>query len=122
MDNASDGICLFNLNGEYVYVNEMYCKSHGYMKEELIGKNIPQMYTAATEEWFDRLERELQQKNMVVFESTHYHKDGTPIELEVHSTEIEVGDTKYNLSIERDVTERKQAEKISLNFTGKKPL
>lgn len=92
------------------------------MKEELIGKNIPQMYTAATEEWFDRLERELQQKNMVVFESTHYHKDGTPIELEVHSTEIEVGDTKYNLSIERDVTERKQAEKISLNFTGKKPL
>jgi PAS domain S-box-containing protein len=112
LDNASDGICLFNLDGEYVYVNEMYCRSHGYTKEELLGTNIRQMDSAATEEWLTRLEDELHQTGLVVFESTHYRKDGSIIELEVRSTEIEVGDTRYNLSVERDITERKQAEEM----------
>jgi PAS domain S-box-containing protein len=112
LDSASDGICLFNLDGEYLYVNDMYCITHGYTKDELLGTNIRQMDSAATEEWLTRLEDELHHTGSVVFESTHLRKDGSTIELEVHSTEIEVGDTKYNLSVERDITERKQAEEL----------
>lgn len=110
LDNASDGISLFNLDGEYIYVNGMYCKVHGIERQDLIGMNIREMDVNATDEWLERLEKELREKGIVVFESVHHRKDGSPINLEVHSTEIEVGGTWYNLSVERDITERKQSE------------
>jgi PAS domain S-box-containing protein len=110
LDNASDGICLFNQDGNLVYANEMFYRTRGYCKEELIGVNIRQMDENVTEEWSKWLEEELKQKGLVVFESTHYSKDGSVLNFEVHSSEIRVGDKKYNLSVERDITERKQSE------------
>jgi PAS domain S-box-containing protein len=122
LDNASDGICLIDSEGEYVYVNDMYCRAHGYTKEELIGTNIRRMDRNATDEWIVWLKNELQQKGVVVFESTHRHKDGSELFLEVRSRDIETGGVIYNLSIERDITERKHAEESlreSENFNAR---
>ncbi|MBN2240672.1 MAG: PAS domain S-box protein [Dehalococcoidales bacterium] len=110
LDNASDGICLFDQDGYLIYANDMFFRTHGFNKEELTGINIRQIDLNATEEWQEWLDNEMKQRKFVVFESTHYRKDGTELNLEVHSTEISVGNTKYNLSVERDITERKQNE------------
>ena len=40
LDSASDSICLFSPEGEFVYVNDMFCRIHGFTREELIGTNI----------------------------------------------------------------------------------
>lgn len=111
LDNASDGICLLNKEAEFVYVNETYCRIHGYIKNELIGKSIRHIDAKADDEWFAWLRQELQQEGSAVFETVHQRKDGGFIYLEVHSTEIESGGMKFNLSVERDITERKEADK-----------
>ncbi|MBN2240879.1 MAG: PAS domain S-box protein, partial [Dehalococcoidales bacterium] len=112
LDNASDGICLFNPEGKYLYVNETYCRIHGCQREEIIGVNIRQMDVNATEDWFEWLRNELRQQGTAVFDSVHHRKDGTIIELEVHSTDITIGSNTYNLSIERDVSARKKGERL----------
>ncbi len=122
LDNASDAICLFNPDGEYVYVNDIYCTFHGRTREELIGTNIRNMDANATDEWLVWLESELSKKGSVVFETTHYRKDGSAIELEVHSTEMEVGGIRYNLSLERDITERKEAEVLFQSIAENSPV
>ena len=43
LDNAGDEISLLDINGNIIYVNEMFCKSRGYSRQELIGKNIHQL-------------------------------------------------------------------------------
>lgn len=39
-EQASDGIFIANLDGQYTYVNTAACKMLGYSREELIGKSI----------------------------------------------------------------------------------
>ncbi|NLE08588.1 MAG: PAS domain S-box protein, partial [Dehalococcoidales bacterium] len=110
LDSASDGICLFNIEGNLVYVNDMYCRIHGYEKDELIGMNIRQMDADSSPDWMDWLRDELNTTGTAVFESAHRRKDGSVLRLEVHSTDIEINGQRYNISVERDITERKQAE------------
>lgn len=55
LDSASDAICLLNTNGEFEYVNDIYCRSHGYDKEELLKMNVRQLDETTTDEWVDWL-------------------------------------------------------------------
>ncbi|MBN2238639.1 MAG: PAS domain S-box protein [Dehalococcoidales bacterium] len=110
LDRANDGVCLFNGDGDYLYVNDGFCRMHGLTKDEVIGKNIRDVVTSTTESFLTNLENEMGKSGFALFESTHFNRDGAPFYLEVHSTEIHVADKRYNLSIERNITERKKME------------
>ncbi|NLE08390.1 MAG: PAS domain-containing sensor histidine kinase [Dehalococcoidales bacterium] len=110
LDSASDGICLINPGGEFIYANDMFCTVHGFTRDELIGKNIREIDTNKTEEWYKWLSSELREKGSLLFETTHYRRDGSVFNLEVNSSEVESGGQRYLLSVERDITERKKAD------------
>jgi two-component system cell cycle sensor histidine kinase/response regulator CckA len=53
------------------------------------------------------------------FEVGHYHKDGHIIRLEVSANLVSIGDEKFIQAFHRDITERKQIEKILIESSKK---
>ena len=110
LDSASDSIILFGLDGNFVYVNETFCRSHGYSREELLKMNICQLDSLLTSERLESWIKELGENGEAVHEAFHSHKDGSTSIFEAHSGIIESGGKKFVLSVERDITERKKME------------
>ncbi len=57
----------------------------------------------------DRI-NEIAEKGGLTFESVHGRKDGSLMNVEIHSRAIEHNGTKHILSVAHDITEHRQAE------------
>ncbi len=114
LDNAGDAIILSDLKGNILYVNETFCRSHGYSREELIGKHLSLFDIPEFGPTVEIRIEELKKEGQVEFETTHFRKDGSSIDVEVHARVIESGERNLVLSIERDITYRKEAEEVLL--------
>ncbi len=96
-----------------LYANEAYLKMSGYTLDEVIGKTPrimqgPDTDSAAREE----IRRALKRWKPVVVELLNYAKDGTPfwVELSIVPVTDEKGWYTHWISIQRDVTARKETE------------
>lgn len=110
LDSANDAIFVRNLKGDYIYVNEMACKSLGYSKKELLNMNLHQIVTPEYSDHLDERTKELLEKGQRNFETINIHRDGTQIPVEVHARAIKFEGEKYILSVVRDIRERKKTE------------
>jgi PAS domain S-box-containing protein len=110
LDSASDAIILLDPEGNILYANEIFCKSRGYSREELMGMNINQIDITGPNELLKSRGEVINEEGFGVFETTHLRKDGSEIIVEIHSRTIRAGDKTLILSVERDITERKQME------------
>ncbi|MEE8418746.1 MAG: PAS domain S-box protein, partial [Dehalococcoidales bacterium] len=99
LDYAGDGVSVMDWDRNLVYVNETFCRIHGYTKEELIGLNIAQLDTRAIGGMEDPVARELEDSGEIVFEVTHLHKDGSEVAFEIHSRVVEMGDSRFIINI-----------------------
>lgn len=107
-NQASEGIALADLNGNYVYVNPALCKMTGYSEEELLKMSV-----------FDL--RANSQSSGVFIESKT-KKEGIPLEVilkrkdesefytEIIGRVIKINNQDFILGTVRDITERRQAE------------
>jgi PAS domain S-box-containing protein len=112
MDHSLIGIFQVDDNGSIYYVNERACKSLGYSRKELLGMKIWQVDPNMDEEkWKVHRERTRSMRDSTV-ETTHRRKDGTVFPVEVSINFVEFENRKVSFSFARDITERKQAEKI----------
>ena len=109
LDSAGDAIFLHTLDGKFTYVNAAVCTSLGYTKDELLSLNLSEI--AAPGIQIEDHNKKILNKGQAVFESAQLRKDGSVMPVEVKSRIIEIENTKFVLSIVRDITERKQAEK-----------
>jgi PAS domain S-box-containing protein len=110
-ESAQDAIIIFKPDGEVVLdVNQKACEMYGINKDEFVGmslekisKNIPdgKRHVAKT----------LLEGVRYQFETTQYKSDGTEIELEISASVIEYKNEQAILSINRDITDRKQSER-----------
>jgi PAS domain S-box-containing protein len=84
----------------------------GYKRDELIGQPVALINEAPNASRFVAETREaiLSKGGRSTFEVKHRCKDGTFRDFECSTTEMQIGSKAYALSVERDVTERKQAE------------
>ena len=96
-----------------LYANEAYCKMSGYTLAEVLGKTPrimqgPETDPAARAE----IRRALKRWKPVVVELLNYTKDGTPfwVELSIVPVADEKGWYTHWVSIQRDVTARKESE------------
>jgi len=106
-ENATDGIIVLDKNGIIVNVNEKACTMHGFTQKALIGTSIKLLENSDTREnTKDRMRRMLDGEALV-YETTHYKKDGTPFYLEISSQAIAIGDELFIQSFYRDITEKK---------------
>jgi len=85
---------------------------NGYAREELIGQSIDNLnLKKGNREDFSVVLENLRREVVVRgVEAGHLHKDGHTFPIEYSTTLIRVGDRELVLGIDRDITERKQAE------------
>ena len=115
MFNASpDAIVLIDphsskISWPIVNCNEAACQMNGYTREELVGHSIDVLNTTVgtPDERVAYLEN-LRHNGTIRVETSHRHKDGHIISVEVATSIVTSGGHELVLGIDRDITERKQ--------------
>jgi PAS domain S-box-containing protein len=123
---ARDCILLIEAEGEnkgkIIAANAAAAKMHGYSIEEMITKNIADLDTRESAELVpDRFRHILDGKHLVS-EAMHVRKDGTVFPVEINAGLVDFGTKRYILAIDRDVTDRKNAEKALQQVSKKLAL
>jgi len=92
--------------------NEIACQMNGYTHEELIGKSIDilNITKGTPQERAAYLER-IRRSGVLHLESFHRHRDGHIYPVEISTSIVTFNGRELVLGIDRDITERKQAEK-----------
>lgn len=96
-----------------LFVNQAFTAMTGYTAEEAIGKTPRMLQGPLTDRaTIARLRRNLSSGEMFEGETVNYRKDGTAFHLEWQTSPLRnaSGITTHYVAIQRDVTERKQAE------------
>jgi two-component system sensor histidine kinase AtoS len=113
-ESAGDAIFILEAEGEkpgtIFAANKAASDMHGYMKDELIGMNITDLDTLESTVGSPEKVQRMLKGEWIKTEITHCKKDGTIFPVEVSAGLIEIGNHKYILTFDRDITNRKQAE------------
>ena len=100
-----------NISWPIIDCNEAACLMNGYRRDELIGHSIDIVNTApGPQAERNAYLKQLREAGNLKLETFHRHKNGTIFPVEVSTTLIKVGDRELLIGIDRDITERKQAE------------
>ncbi len=110
LDSASDSIFLYDLEGNFLYINEAAYITRWYRKEELLSLGAWALKTPEAAVYQDDVLKELWANGEMVFESEHRRKDGSVMPVEIFARILAVEGRELILSVARDITERKQAE------------
>jgi PAS domain S-box-containing protein len=110
LDSASDSIFLFDLEGNFLYMNEAAYITRWYRKEELLSLGAWALATPEAAVYQDNILRELWANGEMIFESEHRRQDGSVMPVEIFARVLKVEGRELILSVARDITERKQAE------------
>ena len=96
-------------DGRILEANLAAEKAYGYTREELLELAIHELRAPGERHL---IRHQLEQANTagILFETVHQHKDGTIFPVEVSSLGADFGEERVNLSIVRDIRERRQAE------------
>lgn len=107
---ANDAIIIFEPQDEIILdVNDYACKMYGYPREELIGGSLKNI-SEQVEKGERQLARLLNNEAIEPFESVHFQKDGTRINVLINPSLIEFEGKPAVMSINRDVTSRIKAD------------
>jgi PAS domain S-box-containing protein len=113
-ENANDGVVMLDMQGHILDLNPQTYLQLGYTKEEMVGKCISEFVTPEFNQGVSERMAKIKNEGYAVFESAHLCKDNSVIPIEVNSRMVEKGGENMVFSINRDITERKQVEKIML--------
>ncbi len=117
--NANDAVVIteaepVQLPGPHiVYVNQAFTRMLGYQPEEVVGQTPRILQGVNTNpETLAQIRSNLKEWKPVLVEIINYHKNGSEvwIELSIFPVEDQTGNYHYWVAIQRDITDRKQAE------------
>jgi diguanylate cyclase (GGDEF)-like protein/PAS domain S-box-containing protein len=109
-ENANDAILFVNKEGHILEVNDAAIKIYGYTFEEFTKLTVFDLrHIERHQKIIDQMEDA--DASGIIFETMHYLKDGTSIPVEVSSRGSTIGDKRILLSIVRNISDRKKAEK-----------
>lgn len=113
VDHAADAFFLHDNDdqGRILDVNRQACESLGYTRDELIGKTAMAFDNWLTPDQLIQIATRVIAGEVSTFETRHTRKDGTDFPVEIHIRPFFHGDKHLGLSLARDITERKQAER-----------
>jgi len=113
-ENASDCIVIFEPEDERVLeANNRACEVYGFNRSELLGKSLKSL-SENVERGRRQVDLTLSTDSVHQFETVHYRRDGSPLNLEITASVVDYKGTRAIYSIGRDVTERKHAEQALL--------
>ncbi|MFZ5351663.1 MAG: PAS domain S-box protein [Bacillota bacterium] len=105
---ARDIILVIKMDGKIISANEAAVKAYGYTKDELLSLTI---FDLRKDKANTRMQMDKADKEGIFFEAEHLRKDGTSFPVEVSSQGALLGGRTVLLSIIRDISERKAAER-----------
>lgn len=110
IQTASDAIYLISENGRFADVNPAACRMLNRTREEILNIDISGIDPNFSVEAFFDFWKETPINEPRVFETTHLHKDGSSVPVEVSGQKFQFGEGVFFFGIARDITERKKAE------------
>jgi len=114
---ASDGIYIFDLDGNVMQVNEALCRMLGCTQEKILGVNVAQWNAQwPKEELLTRINA--LNANNPVFETLFRRCDGGIIDVEVSASRVEIDGRQVIYNSARDITERKKTEAAFHTIAG----
>jgi len=113
-NSINDLIFLSKLNGTLIDVNQVAVDTLGYSKEYILSLSPKNLVPSKYVEHATHFIRRIVKNGKATYESAAIRKDGSVIPLEVNAKLIEYNGKKAVLSVARDITERKKAEKSKL--------
>jgi PAS domain S-box-containing protein len=111
IESLNDAVFILSSEGNFIDVNRIAYERLGYSREEMLSMHITQLDPPEFSKQVPERLKEIRRKGAAVFESAHLRKDGTPMPVEVNSRIIDFQGKKAYLSVIRDITERKRAQK-----------
>lgn len=117
LDNTTDAIYWFRLNGSIVYVNSTFCKILGYTKEEALALNIRDI-----DNNFDSIEKVVmtkKQKNNL-FESVLVKSNKQTFDAQIGVSHLSDYENDVICAFARDITENKREKQIIQNSLKEK--
>ncbi|MHC9540952.1 MAG: PAS domain S-box protein [Vulcanimicrobiota bacterium] len=109
--DSSDGICIHDFAGRIYEANRSAYSYLGYRKDEFLKMSLLDIMTRECAEMMPERAQTLREKGYCVFENTFITKGGTLLPVEVSSRIISFEGIEAIISIARDITERKTAQK-----------
>ncbi len=115
ISNSHEIVFMTDKEGIITYINPEFTKMYGFEADEVIGKVTPRILKSGqqTEIEYINFWQRLLKKQSVLEEYINQCKDGSIIEVEASADPIldEQGEIIGFLAIQRDISQRKQAEK-----------
>jgi PAS domain S-box-containing protein len=112
INGMNDTAWVIDLDAKFIDVNDAAVKVLGYSREELLRMGPTDIDSSLTKEQIRDLIRSMPADQIQVFETSHTTKDGKTIPVEISSSLVTYQEKQAILSIARNITERKQMEKV----------
>ncbi len=119
-EQSSDAIFVLGIEGKergkILSANKAACIMHGYTEQEILNRDITDL---DTEESSGRAQSRLKRilsGSPLRFEAVHERKDGSIFPVEVSASLMKIGDEKFILAIDHDISDRNRAEKERTRF------
>ncbi|MFC1572297.1 sigma 54-interacting transcriptional regulator, partial [Candidatus Eisenbacteria bacterium] len=113
-ENANVGVCLVNLDGRFIRVNERMCEFVGYSRSELEGMTVNEIGHPGDAGIFQGVKQQALSKDgaCATFEKRYLHKDGHQVWGQVSSCPARdpQGNALYLIGHVQDITARKRVE------------
>jgi PAS domain S-box-containing protein len=110
-DMTNDAIFLLDMDGNFLDVNREAHRRLGYSRNEMLSMNVAQIDPPEFAARVPERLRELREKGQAVFESAHVRRDGTVMPVEVSARVLNFEGRPVFLSVIRDISRRKAAER-----------
>jgi PAS domain S-box-containing protein len=110
IENSTDGIAIFNQDHRIIEANRSFAEMLGYSNEELLNLHTWDFEANLTKEQILTGFGDLPHTHQV-FETRHRRRDGTIYDAEVSASGARIGGTAVVITVTRDITARKQAER-----------
>ena len=110
LDLLPDSVFIYDQNKNLIFANKAASESHGYTKQELIGKMHDDIAVPEhANEIQDRM-KELFEKGEIIFEAAHFRKDRSVMPVESHIRYLKIDGQDIFFCTIRDITELKKSE------------
>ncbi|MFT5701512.1 MAG: PAS domain S-box-containing protein [Desulforhopalus sp.] len=112
IDHANDMIYWVAPDGKIVDVNKTTCVKLGCSREELLTMLVTDINPSITLDQFYEDWKNIKHHKTWRVETSHCCKSGEAIPVEIHTNHIEFGGKEYNCVFARDITERRELERL----------
>jgi len=107
---AADAMFIHDFDGNFIEVNDAACEKLGYTREELCSMNIRDIDSPEYQHLITERIEQLNSQGSSFFTTSHKHKEGYTIPIELHSILINFEGCQRIISTARDISRRKELE------------